>query len=740
MRSSSGFTLLELAVVLVIVSLMVGFGLQAFDKAGEQECYKVTEERLDTINRALQDFLAANKRLPKPAARTYGSSQPQFGYELATNDTALIGVNGSVLFGAIPHATLNLPIAYAADCWGNKFTYLVTNTLTSADPSTGYGSGANGTITLRSGTIAAPNTQSTEVAYAVISHGMDGFGAKPLAAGNNANDFCTVNTGKIDTENCDNANTVIFNSSRNIAKGSATYFDDLLIYSTRIKSAACESGKSVSWNGGMCSGTTSTAIANRDTGTVTNSKAGSQGSSTVVCNDGALSVTPPSNCCLRDGQNSQGSASNCCNGDSDGNGICGTQPSCIADGQSSGGDASSCCNGDSDNNGTCGTQSGCTGGSDYTQSLNGADCAVETDPVPICCTSPENIVYTPRTYTASSGHPCYGWGTFNWTVVTCGSPSCIADGQSSGGNASNCCNGDPDSDGTCGGSMCNQTLACFTAGTQVTLASGETRSIEKITKGDKVRIYDERAGSFTNSEVVDTLHHEAKPDTLIEMQLSNGRTLTANHVHMIRVGDSFISAGTIAERFAHGEAIAFTSEDKPVDLVAVRVYRDTLKLYNLHVRSPYDTATQHAEAGHTYIAEGIVVHNEKAQSTIDAYLASMPNASSQACEQSGGEVYEKTSYPRLVKCDCGGTAPSCIADGQSSGGNASSCCNGDSDGNGTCGTQSSTRQCSACCGEKAPHGTERCGSGAMTVCNDGNWEVISPMRACPTGPVCGPCM
>ena len=411
-RRTLAFTLLELAVVLVIVSLMVGFGLQAFDKAGEQECYKVTEERLDTINRALQDFLAANKRLPKPAARTYGSSQPQFGYELATNDTALIGVNGSVLFGAIPHATLNLPIAYAADCWGNKFTYLVTNTLTSADPSTGYGSGANGTITLRSGTIAAPNTQSTEVAYAVISHGMDGFGAKPLAAGNNANDFCTVNTGKIDTENCDNANTVIFNSSRNIAKGSATYFDDLLIYSTRIKSAACESGKSVSWNGGMCSGTTSTAIANRNTGTVTNSKAGSQGSTVVTCNDGALSVTPPSDCCLLDGQNSQGSASNCCNGDSDGNGICGSSGTCM------------------------------------NAAVKSWACGAELDDRE--CPAGQKIVLT----STPCASPWVGYTRWSFTCendVACGyTPPCTADGQPSGGNPASCCNGDSDGNGTCG--------------------------------------------------------------------------------------------------------------------------------------------------------------------------------------------------------------------------------------------------------------------------------------------------
>lgn len=195
-------------------------------------------------------------------------------------------------------------------------------------------------------------------------------------------------------------------------------------------------------------------------------------------------------------------------------------------------------------------------------------------------------------------------------------------------------------------------LACFIAGTKITLASGDTRNIEEIKKGDIVRTYDERTGEFLDSKVVEPIHHPAKPDTLVEFTLSNGKVLTANKVHKIRVEKEYLSAAEIVEKFTHGWPIKFVSEGQEVTLKSVRVYQDSVKLYNLQVESKYDTPNEHATDGHNYIADGIVVHNEKAESTLDDYEASMPNSSSQDCEASGGEVIRIDSYPRHMQCMC----------------------------------------------------------------------------------------
>ncbi len=250
------FSLLELSVVLVIVSLMTGFGLQAFQSGsiGGNECYANTKQQLKTIDRALQSFTASQMRLPKPAFANLGSSDPAFGYEAkgAQTDAAQANYgasdangipsgmtnNSGVLIGALPHAVLGLSMDYAADCWGQKFTYAVTNVLTSSHATSGYpASTVMGAITLNSNTIAAPNSLATDTSYVVISHGMDKYGATPLTGGNITPGSCSAAASgeKIDKANCD-GNATFFNATLNTGGVTAEYFDDLLVYSTKMLS------------------------------------------------------------------------------------------------------------------------------------------------------------------------------------------------------------------------------------------------------------------------------------------------------------------------------------------------------------------------------------------------------------------------------------------------------------------------------------------------------------------------
>lgn len=314
-----GFTFVELAVALVAVGLMVVFGVQAFSGSSSSDCYAKTEAQLKTIDTALQHFVATHARLPKPADMGLGSNQPAYGHEAQGSITDPLDFGygtdvpsgmtntGGVLIGALPHIALGLENSYASDCWGDKFTYAVTNALTSGNTSNGYMGNTAGAITLNSNTLAAPHTLSTALSYAVISHGADKYGATAVSANNRTPANCNGSTVlKIDRENC-NSDAVFFNSTRNTGEVEENFFDDVVVYSTKIRSTEPCPGQPVNWE--SCTGS-SAEIAHGSSATVTNMATGYTGSVSVFCNDGRLSQSSP--VCTPDGGEPAGSVYKVC--------------------------------------------------------------------------------------------------------------------------------------------------------------------------------------------------------------------------------------------------------------------------------------------------------------------------------------------------------------------------------------------------------------------------------------------
>lgn len=300
----SAFTLIELALVLVIVSLMTGFGMQAVESTTVVNCYETTEAQLATIDSALKRYAANNQRFPKPAYMTLGSNDADFGKE-ATNGIAVpptsaaygsatpsgMSSNGGVLFGALPHATLGLSAQYAADCWGNKFTYAVVNSQTSSDTTSGYTSTQQGNIALRSGTSASPVVLADNAVYVVLSHGQDKFGATALTATNTTEKNCNGSSAaNIDKENCNNTDIVFFNSVRSTGDTNR-HFDDLLVYSQKTKSVESCPSQTVKWGPGDNCYASSSPLNNGDNQTLNSSGTYYSGSIGVTCQDGALTLT-----------------------------------------------------------------------------------------------------------------------------------------------------------------------------------------------------------------------------------------------------------------------------------------------------------------------------------------------------------------------------------------------------------------------------------------------------------------
>ena len=150
--------------------------------------------------------------------------------------------------------------------------------------------------------------------------------------------------------------------------------------------------------------------------------------------------------------------------------------------------------------------------------------------------------------------------------------------------------------------------SCFVAGTPVLMADGSEKPIDTIQVGEAVLSWNEETKTIFSTTVVKALHHEAKPQTLFDIELENGRIFTVNNDHPMYVVEDidFVFSDELATRFAKGKPITFQDyKNLPVKVVSLRMRRETCKMYNLYVEGQ-------GKNGHTYYTSGVLVHNSGA--------------------------------------------------------------------------------------------------------------------------------
>ena len=115
--SSRGFTLVELAVVLVILALVAGSLIGISSGMMNVQRGQATREKLKAIDAALVSFVAVNKRLPCPADGKLSTGIEVFGTQdnPCTNQTD----------GVVPWAALGLSASDIEDGWGTRITYRI---------------------------------------------------------------------------------------------------------------------------------------------------------------------------------------------------------------------------------------------------------------------------------------------------------------------------------------------------------------------------------------------------------------------------------------------------------------------------------------------------------------------------------------------------------------------------------------------------------------------------------------
>ena len=233
-KQQSGFTLIELAVVLVIMGVLAGSVISTLGARIGNIARAETKKELEQIKQALIGYALVNKRLPCPdnAADTNADDLSD-GDGLSEADCS--GGIGGPDEGTLPWVTLGIG---AGDAWGNRYDYWVLSNYATTD------------ITLSP--VGAPgsvktNTNGTDVDLAnnvvavIYSRGKNGLGA---VATNAAFRSAIPGTEHVDEVENANGNKTFFSRPPTADEDDTDVFDDIVVWVSayELKAKMVEAG------------------------------------------------------------------------------------------------------------------------------------------------------------------------------------------------------------------------------------------------------------------------------------------------------------------------------------------------------------------------------------------------------------------------------------------------------------------------------------------------------------------
>lgn len=182
-KSINGFTLIELAVVLVIVGILLGSTLNSLSSRIEYTRKIETIEELEEIKQAMIAFAFVNGFLPCPdcttnagGCNTVAAANIADGVEDydAFNNRCSVNEN----LGNMPWVTLGFG---RSDAWNTRYRYTVQNEYADlASPFTLASAGGSAVIQepdfAIDATGAVPRTLANNIVAVLLSHGSNGFG------------------------------------------------------------------------------------------------------------------------------------------------------------------------------------------------------------------------------------------------------------------------------------------------------------------------------------------------------------------------------------------------------------------------------------------------------------------------------------------------------------------------------------------------------------------------------------
>jgi prepilin-type N-terminal cleavage/methylation domain-containing protein len=232
---TSGFTLIELAVVVVVITLLLGSLLIPLATQVDQRNVSETQKRLQEIKDSLIGYALANGRFPCPA----GNQPADTGIEkFAGGGTASNGNCSDFFDGYVPGITLGLSNldtqGFVVDAWGlqqNRIRYAVSN------------------ATITSGATTVPNAFTAQ-------GGMRSLGVQALGSGVDLLFVCATAGGS--TTNCGTATVltkdavfVVYSLGKNAATSGGASADELVnvnagnnpVFVSKLNSASTVTGE-----------------------------------------------------------------------------------------------------------------------------------------------------------------------------------------------------------------------------------------------------------------------------------------------------------------------------------------------------------------------------------------------------------------------------------------------------------------------------------------------------------------
>lgn len=194
---SAGYTLIELATVMIIIGLLVAPMLAAYNSYQKKLAFEVTDNNIALVSTAMGSYRALNGRYPCPASLTADRDSPNYGREGDCSDTSIpsgacadgvciknsartdAGTPIRVRVGAIPFRHLNINEDTAYDAYGQRLTYVLTEDLGNKDRFKMDGGGI-GVVDTNSPPVSVLGPAGTEnrAHFLILSHGANGKGAR----------------------------------------------------------------------------------------------------------------------------------------------------------------------------------------------------------------------------------------------------------------------------------------------------------------------------------------------------------------------------------------------------------------------------------------------------------------------------------------------------------------------------------------------------------------------------------
>jgi prepilin-type N-terminal cleavage/methylation domain-containing protein len=231
-----GFSLVELAVVVLIVGIIMTMGIGAWTANLENQALAATAQRQSAVKEALSGYLRRNGRLPCPDNDLLAPDGIENRATLNDPTTAC-----SQRFGLLPYVTLGLSRDAVRDGWGNFFSYHVSNTANTIaasgnwsansdwTTSANFRSGNTGTLTVNDRNGATVTPIATSVVAVIVSHGRNGFGGYTIGGTRNA-----LPAGADELENTNGNADMIYYRRESTTDDAATggAFDDQVMFLT----------------------------------------------------------------------------------------------------------------------------------------------------------------------------------------------------------------------------------------------------------------------------------------------------------------------------------------------------------------------------------------------------------------------------------------------------------------------------------------------------------------------------